>query len=79
MSQTKFKAIRITKDNKSSLEGQYNMAKDFLEFSSGLYVVAEFGDRQYQYILTKAGLEKNFIIGKELKNGFFELETKVSA
>lgn len=55
------------------------MAEDFLEFSSGLYVVAEFGDTQYQSILTKASLERNYIVGKELSNGFIELEKKVAA
>lgn len=73
---SKYKAIKITKDNKRTLEAQFGMAHDYLEFSSGLFVVAGFGDSQYHAILTKAGLEANFIRGKELLNGFFELEKK---
>jgi len=76
---TKYKAVRITKENKSVLEAQYSMADKFLEYSSGLFIVSEFGDRQYQSILTKAGLEANFVRGKDLQNGFFELEKKVAA
>jgi hypothetical protein len=75
----KYKAIRITKDNKAGLEARYEMPLNFLEFSSGLYIISEFGDRQYQAILTKVGLNARFNIGKDLKNGFFELEQKVTA
>jgi len=76
---TKYKAVRVTKDNKHVLEAQYSMSHNFLEYSSGLFVVSEFGDRQYQSILTKAGLEANFVRGKDLQNGFFEIEKKVVA
>lgn len=76
---SKFKAIKITKDNKHALELKHDMPKDFLEFSSGLYIVSEFGDKQYQAILTKVGLTSRFDLGKELKNGYIELNEKVKA
>jgi len=75
--QTKHKAIRINKTNKKSLESQFGMSDDFLEFSSGLYIIAEFGDQQYHSILTNAGLEANYTrTGRQLANGFFELDKK---
>lgn len=73
----KFKAIKVTKENKHALEIQHDMPVDFLEFSSGLYVVSEFGDKQYQAILTKVGLVSRFDLGPELKNGYIELIEKV--
>jgi hypothetical protein len=73
---TKYKAVKITRENKAGLEARYQMATHFLEFSSGLYIVSEFGDSQYQSILTRKGLEANFIIGKDLKNGYFEIEKR---
>lgn len=72
------KAIRIDNSNKQTLEAQYSMSRDFLEYSSGLYLIAEFGDTQYKGILTKTGLDLNYVIGKDLKNGFFEVIKKVA-
>lgn len=70
------KAVKINRENKRELEAKYSMADDFLELSSGLYLVAGFNDTQYKSILTKKGLEANYVIGKELKNGFFEVNKK---
>lgn len=78
MSTSKLKAVKITKDNKSTLESQYGMSEDFLEYSSGLYLIAGFGNTQYEALLTKTALEANFIRGAVLRNGFFELERKLS-
>jgi hypothetical protein len=72
------KAIRINKNNKRDLEAQYSMAQDFLELSSGLYLIAGFGDTQYKAILTKTGLEANYVTGKELQNGYFEITRKAA-
>lgn len=72
------KAIRINNTNKRNLEAQYSMAEGFLSLSSGLYLVAGFGDTQYKSILTKTGLEANYEIGKPLLNDFFEITRKSS-
>lgn len=73
------KAVKITKNNKQELEAQYQMPEDVLEYSSGLYLVAGFGDTQHQGILTRTGLHDQFdITGNELLNGFFEITKKVT-
>ncbi len=73
------KAVKITKNNKPELEAQYSMSEDFLEYSSGLYLVAGFGDTQYHGILTRVGLHAQFnVTGNELANGFFEITKKES-
>lgn len=70
------KAIRINNNNKRNLEAQYSMAAGFLSLSSGLFLVAGFGDTQYKSILTKTGLEANYEVGKPLQNDFFEITRK---
>ena len=71
------KAIRINKDNKQKLEEQYTMDEGTLELSSGLYLVAGFGDKQYEGLLTKAALEDRFwVTGRPLDNGYFEVFPK---
>lgn len=72
------KAIRITKENKQNLESQYNMPEDFLEYSSGLYLLAEFGDTQYKALLTKGAINLNYDFGKPLQNGFVEVTRKAA-
>lgn len=71
-----YKAIKINKNNKKELEAKYGMSDDYLEYSSGLYLVAEFAATQYHAVLTKTGLEANFTRGKDLDNGFFEIAMK---
>jgi hypothetical protein len=75
---TNLKAVKIDKQNKATLESQYNMDRGFLEYSSGLYLLAEFGATQYLGIFTKVGLETRYVVGKKLDNGFFEVEKKVA-
>jgi hypothetical protein len=71
------KAVKITKNNKQELEAQYSMSEDFLEYSSGLYLVAGFGDTQHLGILTRTGLHGLYdVTGNELANGFFEVIKK---
>lgn len=71
------KAIRIKKDNKRELEDRYQMSADTLEFSAGLYLIAGFGDVQYEGLLTKQELlDKFFSTGKKLDNDFFEVVKK---
>jgi hypothetical protein len=66
------KAIKITKDNKSKLEAQYNMEQGYLELSSGLYVVAGFGDRLFE-ILSKSQLDTYYMTGNKIENDYVEV------
>lgn len=71
------KAVRITKDNKQLLEDVYEMSEGTLDLSSGLYLIAGFGNRQHEGLLTNAELNaKFFITGKKLLNDFFEVNKK---
>lgn len=73
------KAIRITKENKASLEAQYNMSEGDLDLSSGLYLVAGDGNSMTEGLLTKAVLENRYLrTGKQLNNGYFEVLPKSS-
>ena len=71
------KAIKITKDNKASLESTYQMSEGSLEYSSGLYLVAGFGNTMYEGLLTTSALTEKFLItGTKLANDFFEVAKK---
>lgn len=72
------KAIKITSENKTKLEQQFHLDEGFLEFCSGLYVVAGFGDETlYEGIFTKSGYEARFTeTGKKLNNGYVEVVAK---
>lgn len=71
------KAVKITKNNKQELEAQFSLSEDYLEYSSGLYLVAGFGDTQHTAILTRTGLHSLYnVTGNELLNGFFEINKK---
>ena len=72
------KAIKVTKENKTRLETQYSLDQGFLEFSSGLYLVANFGDHAiYEGLFTKTAYETRFVeTGKKLNNGYVEVLPK---
>jgi hypothetical protein len=70
------KAIRITKENKAQLTNQYEMDEGFLDLSSGLYLVAGFGDHAIEGLLTKAIFDTLYTTGSKLRNGFFEVAKK---
>jgi len=71
------KAIKITKGNKAELTATYELSEGFLDYSSGLFLVAGFGNKQYEGLFTPAAFSVLFTrTGKELKNGFFEVEKK---
>jgi len=72
------KAIKVTKDNKSRLEMQYGLDTDYLEFSSGLYLVSNFGeDAIYEGLFTKANYEARFTeTGNKLNNDYVEVTPK---
>lgn len=70
------KAVRITSDNKQKLEDRYKMSAGTLDLASGLYLVAGFGDTQYEGLLTKSALiTKFFMTGVKLdKDGIAFIE-----
>ena len=73
------KAIRITSENKSKLEVQYDMGEGYLDLSSGLYIVAGDGNAQFEGVLTQKKLTENFYrTGKKLANDFFEVMPRSS-
>lgn len=72
------KAIRVDKDNKARLENQFQLDENFLEFSSGLFLVSGFGENaMYEGLFTKVGYTSRFEeTGKQLNNGFVEVVKK---
>jgi hypothetical protein len=71
------KAIRVTKENKNKLEAQFEMDEDYLELSSGLYLVAGDGNSQIEGLLKPSQLtEHYFRTGRKLANEWFELMPK---
>lgn len=75
-STTNLKAVRITKDNRSTLESKYQMAEDTLELDSGMYLIAEFGAAQSRGVITKRTLEDRYARGAALRNDFFAITNK---
>lgn len=70
------KTIRISKQNKSNLEKFFKMEKNYLELSSGMYIVVGFDDRM-QGIYTRKALESTYTMtGEQLPNGFVGIERK---
>lgn len=70
------KAILVTKKNREMLTERYKLDDGFLEFSSGLYLVANFGGTMYEGLFTRAAFQARFVeTGKKLLNGFVEVET----
>jgi len=71
------KAIKVTSDNKTQLEQQYDFDKGYLEFSSGLYIVSKFGGTMCEGLFTKAVYDNRFVeTGKKLENGYVEVVPK---
>jgi len=70
------KAVKITKDNKSKLEAQYQMDKGFLDLSSGLLLIADFGAENYHSILTPKAFNDRYKVIKNLENDYVEITTK---
>lgn len=70
------KAVRITKDNKSKLEAQFQTDEGFLEYSSGMLLIADFGAETYHSILTPAAFNERYKAVKNLENGYLEIVPK---
>ena len=70
------KAVRVTKDNKSRLEAQYQLDEGFLEFSSGLLLIADFGSETYHSLLTPSFFNTRYKVIKNLENGYVEIIPK---
>jgi hypothetical protein len=71
------KAILITRDNRNMLANRYGVEPD--EFAIGYYLIAEFGDNgefRHQGMLTSAELDRLFIRGEALDNGFFAIKRR---
>lgn len=70
------KAIRITKENRNAVTDQFGLDSGFLDYSSGLYLVARFGHSMHEGLLTKKGFAERYTITGELANGFVEIVPK---
>lgn len=70
------KAIRITSLNKNSLEAQYEMDKGYLELSSGMYLVSDFGESKSFIVLTPARYKMQYNEVGEIKNGYTNVMPK---
>lgn len=70
------KAIKITKENKTQLTDQYSLDEGFLDYASGLYLVAGFGDSTYEGLLTPASFTERYSVIRKLDNGFYEIIPK---
>lgn len=70
------KAIRITKENKNKLEAQFQIDEGFLEYSSGLLLIADFGAETYHSILTPGAFNERYKVVKNLENGYVEIVVK---
>jgi hypothetical protein len=69
------KAIRITKDNKKKLEQDYDMDPGELELNSGMWLVTDFGSKQYS-ILTPARFAIYYDNIKGIGNGYVQVTPK---
>lgn len=67
------KAIRITSANKNELEIQYEMDKGYLELSSGLYLVSDFGESKSFEVVTPARYRMFYRETGEIKNGYVQV------
>lgn len=73
------KAIRITKENRNAVTDQFGLDSGYLDYSSGLYLVAKFGHTMHEGLLTKKSFaEKYDETGKTLDNGFVEIVPAVA-
>ncbi len=70
------KAVKITKENKTRLTDQYQLDEGFLEYASGLYLVAGFGDSTYEGLLTPAAFDARYVAVRVLDNGFYEIRPR---
>lgn len=70
------KAIRITKENKSALEHEYEMDHDYLKISSGMYLVSSFGTVKEFHILSPARFRMMYNTTGEIKHGYLSIEPK---
>jgi hypothetical protein len=70
------KTIRISKQNKTNLEKFLKMERNYLELSSGMYIVVGFDDRM-QGIYTRKALDSLYTMtGEQLPDGFVAIERK---
>lgn len=71
------KAVLVNSENSTELQGRFDMGGWEPEDLEGLYLVAAFGSTSDWNLLSKAGLESTYTrTGKDLENGFFEVEHK---
>lgn len=70
------KAVRINKDNKRKLAIQFQKDEDFLEHSSGMLLIADFGATTYHSILTPKAFNERYKVVKNLENSYVEIVPK---
>ena len=74
------KAIRITKENHNAITNQFGLDSGYLDYSSGLWVVAKFGHTMHEGLLTKKNFAELYTeTGKILDNGYVEIVPKAPA
>lgn len=73
------KSIRISNGNKNTLETQYNMEKGYLEYSSGLYLIANMsGTRTVDALLTRGAYQASYFETEPLTDGYMAVSPKGS-
>jgi hypothetical protein len=71
------KACLVTEENKYYISERFIIDEEHINDLVGFYIIADFGDDDIYSFLSKIGLEKLYNrTGKELDNGFFEIEKK---
>lgn len=73
------KAIRISKENRNAVADQFGLDSGYLDYSSGLYLVAKFGHTMHEGLLTKKLFNEKYTeTGKTLANGYIEIVPKAA-
>lgn len=70
------KAIKITKDNRSRLEGDYGLEEGELLTGLGYNMIVQFGSTAVDGYLTDFQLSRQFIILEPLENGWTEVVSR---
>jgi hypothetical protein len=70
------KAIRITKDNKQKLEQDYDMDPGDLDLSSGMWIVADFGESKAHSVVTPARFAMQYDQKGPINNGYISVDRK---